>query len=162
MRCDRDRWGAGLTDAGAGLTDAVHHDYCGSPPAVPLQPRASASATEERTQQLMTDAIEIWPGRPYPLGAAYDGGGTNFSLFSEVAEGVELCLFDDDGGEQRIALDEVDGSCWHAYLPSVAPGQRYGYRVHGPWAPEAGQRCNSAKLLIDPYAKAIERWVQGG
>src|ERR1035437_308973 len=110
----------------------------------------------------MTDAIEIWPGRPYPLGAAYDGGGTNFSLFSEVAEGVELCLFDDGGSEQRIALDEVYASCWHAYLPSVAPGQRYGYRVHGPWAPEAGQRCNPAKLLIDPYAKAIEGEVQWG
>jgi isoamylase len=111
----------------------------------------------------MTDAIEIWPGRPYPLGAAYDGGGTNFSLFSEVAERVELCLFDDAGGEERVVLDEVDASCWHAYLPSVAPGQRYGYRVHGPWAPEAGQRCNPAKLLLDPYAKAIEGqvdWVQ--
>src|ERR1700729_2716217 len=104
----------------------------------------------------MTDAIEIWPGRPYPLGAAYDGGGTNFSLFSEVAEGVELCLFDDDGAEQRLVLDEIDASCWHGYLPSVTPGQRYGYRVHGPWAPEAGQRCNPAKLLLDPYAKAIE------
>ena len=78
----------------------------------------------------MTDAIEIWPGRPYPLGAAYDGGGTNFSLFSEVAERVELCLFDDAGGEERVVLDEVDASCWHAYLPSVSPGQRYGYRIH--------------------------------
>jgi isoamylase len=107
----------------------------------------------------MTDAIEIWPGRPYPLGAAYDGGGTNFSLFSEVAEKVELCLFGDGGSEERVVLDEVDASCWHAYLPSVAPGQRYGYRVHGPWAPEAGQRCNPAKLLLDPYAKAIEGQV---
>jgi glycogen operon protein len=109
----------------------------------------------------MTDAIEVWPGRPYPLGATYDGGGTNFSLFSEVAEKVELCLFDDDDGfEQRITLDEVDASCWHAYLPSVAPGQRYGYRVHGPWNPEEGQRCNPAKLLLDPYAKAIEGEVE--
>jgi isoamylase len=108
----------------------------------------------------MTEAIEIWPGDPYPLGATYDGGGTNFSLFSEVAEKVELCLFDDDGGERRVVLDEVDASCWHGYLPSVAPGQRYGYRVHGPWAPEAGQRCNPAKLLLDPYAKAIEGEVQ--
>ena len=66
----------------------------------------------------MTDPIEIWPGRPYPLGAAYDGGGTNFSLFSEVAERVELCLFDDAGGEERVVLDEIDASCWHAYLPS--------------------------------------------
>jgi isoamylase len=108
----------------------------------------------------MTEAIEIWPGKPYPLGASYDGGGTNFSLFSEVAEKVELCLFDDDGAERRIVLDEVDASCWHGYLPSVTPGQRYGYRVHGPWAPEAGQRCNPAKLLLDPYAKAIEGQVQ--
>jgi glycogen operon protein len=73
--------------------------------------------------------IENWPGRPYPLGSAYDGGGTNFSLFSEVADDVELCLFDDDGGEERVRLDEVDAFCWHAYLPTVAPGQRYGYRV---------------------------------
>src|SRR5487761_1667865 len=107
----------------------------------------------------MTDAIEVWPGRPYPLGATYDGGGTNFSLFSEVAEKVELCLFDDDGFEQRVVLEEIDASCWHGYLPSVAPGQRYGYRVHGPWAPEEGQRCNPAKLLLDPYAKAIEGQV---
>jgi isoamylase len=108
-------------------------------------------------------SVDNWPGRPYPLGASYDGAGTNFSLFSEMAEQVELCLFDDEGGEQRVGLDEVDAYCWHVYLPSVAPGQRYGYRVHGPWAPEHGQRCNPAKLLLDPYAKAIEgqvRWDQ--
>jgi glycogen operon protein len=111
----------------------------------------------------MSDAVETWPGRPYPLGAAYDGGGTNFSLFSEVADAVELCLFSDDGAEQRVPLEEVDGFCWHAYLPSVSPGQRYGYRVHGPWNPAAGQRCNPAKLLLDPYAKAVEgevHWSQ--
>jgi glycogen debranching enzyme GlgX len=110
-----------------------------------------------------TGAIENWPGHPYPLGAAYDGGGTNFSLFSEMAEGVELCLFDEDGTEERLPLEEIDAFVWHAYLPTVSPGQRYGYRVHGPWAPEHGQRCNPAKLLIDPYAKAIEggvRWDQ--
>src|SRR5271170_4651457 len=101
-------------------------------------------------------AIENWPGRPYPLGAGYDGGGTNFSLFSEMAEEVELCLFDDDGGEERLRLEEIDAFVWHAYLPTVGPGQRYGYRVYGPWAPEHGQRCNPAKLLLDPYAKAIE------
>ncbi len=106
-----------------------------------------------------TGEIENWPGRPYPLGAAYDGGGTNFSLFSEVADGVELCLFDDRGGEERLRLEEVDAFCWHAYLPAVTPGQRYGYRVHGPWAPERGQRCNPAKLLLDPYAKAVEGQV---
>jgi isoamylase len=104
----------------------------------------------------MTDSMETWPGRPYPLGAVYDGAGTNFSLFSEVAEAVELCLFDDDGTERRVRLEEVDGFCWHTYLPSVSPGQRYGYRVHGPWEPERGQRCNPAKLLLDPYAKAVE------
>jgi isoamylase len=105
-------------------------------------------------------AIENWPGRPYPLGAAYDGGGTNFSLFSEVADRVDLCLFDENGGEERLRLEEIDAFVWHAYLPAVVPGQRYGYRVHGPWAPEHGQRCNPAKLLIDPYAKAVEGQVQ--
>jgi isoamylase len=104
-------------------------------------------------------AIENWPGRPYPLGAAYDGGGTNFSLFSEVAGRVDLCLFDENGGEERLRLEEIDAFVWHAYLPAVVPGQRYGYRVHGPWAPEHGQRCNPAKLLIDPYAKAVEGQV---
>ena len=108
--------------------------------------------------------IEAWPGRPAPLGARYDGAGTNFSLFSEVAEGVELCLFDEDGPEtRRVALEEVDAFCWHVYLPTVSPGQRYGYRVHGEWAPERGLRCNPAKLLLDPYATAIEGdvdWAQ--
>jgi isoamylase len=102
-----------------------------------------------------------WPGVAYPLGAAYDGAGTNFTLFSEVAERVELCLFDADSregagaSETRIRLPEVDGFVWHGYLPGVGPGQHYGYRVHGPHDPAAGQRCNPAKLLIDPYAKAV-------
>ena len=104
--------------------------------------------------------IENWPGRPYPLGAAYDGAGTNFSLFSEVADYVELCLLREDGGEERLRLEEIDAFVWHAYLPTVGPGQRYGYRVHGPYAPEHGQRCNPAKLLLDPYAKAIEGQVE--
>ncbi|MFP3901472.1 MAG: glycogen debranching protein GlgX [Acidimicrobiia bacterium] len=104
------------------------------------------------------NGIEAWPGRPYPLGATYDGAGTNFSLFSEAAEAVELCLFDDDGTERRVELREVDAFCWHAYLPRVGVGQRYGYRVHGPYAPAEGHRCNPSKLLLDPYAKA----VQGG
>jgi isoamylase len=97
-----------------------------------------------------------WPGRSYPLGATFDGVGTNFSLFSQVADGVELCLFDDEGSETRIGLEEVDAFVWHAYLPGVGLGQRYGYRVHGPWDPARGLRCNPAKLLLDPYAKAIE------
>ncbi|NAZ85267.1 glycogen debranching protein GlgX [Kineococcus indalonis] len=105
--------------------------------------------------------MQIWPGRPYPLGATYDGAGTNFALFSEVAERVELCLIDDSGKEQRVDLPEVDGFVWHAYLPSVLPGQRYGYRVHGPFHPESGARCQPEKLLLDPYAKAIEGQVDG-
>ncbi len=106
--------------------------------------------------------MRMWPGRPAPLGATYDGAGTNFSVFSEVAEGIDLCLFDDDGVETRIPLPECTGFCWHGYLPNVAPGQRYGFRVNGRWEPDKGMRCNSAKLLLDPYAKAIEGEVRWG
>jgi isoamylase len=95
--------------------------------------------------------IQAWPGKPYPLGATYDGAGTNFSIFSEVAERVELCLFDEDGAERRLDIDEVDALCWHAYLPSVGPGLRYGHRVYGPWDTGRGLRCNPAKLLL-PHA----------
>src|SRR6195952_5543774 len=98
----------------------------------------------------------VWPGTAYPLGATYDGAGTNFSLFSEVAEKVELCLIGKDGSEDRLNLDEVDGYVWHAYLPTVTPGQRYGFRVYGPWDPEAGHRCDSSKLLLDPYGKSFD------
>ncbi len=101
-------------------------------------------------------APTVWPGRSDDLGAAYDGAGTNFSVFSEVAERVELCLFDEHGRETRVDLPEVTNYCWHGYVPGVRPGQRYGYRVHGPWDPAAGQRCNPAKLLLDPYARAID------
>jgi isoamylase len=101
--------------------------------------------------------MQIWPGAPYPLGATWDGWGTNFALFSEVAERVELCLFGADGEtEERVALTEVDGFVWHGYLPTVGPGQRYGYRIHGQWDPRAGHRCAPSKLLLDPYGKAIE------
>ncbi|TMF70420.1 MAG: glycogen debranching protein GlgX [Chloroflexi bacterium] len=103
---------------------------------------------------------EIWPGRAYPLGATFDGNGTNFALFSEVAEKVELCLFDEQGAEHRLALEEVDAFSWHAYMPHIGAGQRYGYRVHGPNAPEHGVRCNPSKLLLDPYARAIEGQVR--
>ncbi|HZO37045.1 MAG TPA: glycogen debranching protein GlgX, partial [Solirubrobacteraceae bacterium] len=99
---------------------------------------------------------EIWPGDPFPLGATADAGGTNFSLFSENADGVMLCLYDGDDNEERIELVEVTAHVWHCYLPGVGPGQRYGYRVHGRYAPDEGHRFNPAKLLIDPYAKAIE------
>jgi glycogen operon protein len=105
--------------------------------------------------------LHIWPGSAYPLGASFDGGGTNFAIFSEVAERIELCLFDDDGPgmkttETRVDLPERNGLVWHGYLPRIGPGQRYGYRVHGPYEPEAGLRCNPAKLLLDPYAKAVD------
>ncbi len=107
-------------------------------------------------------ATAVWPGESYPLGATYDGAGTNFGLFSEVADRVELCLFDDAGAETRIDLHEVDGFVWHGYLPGISPGQRYGYRVHGPYNPAEGKRCNPHKLLIDPYAKAVEGHVTWG
>ncbi|MGZ4729780.1 MAG: glycogen debranching enzyme, partial [Acidimicrobiales bacterium] len=104
--------------------------------------------------------MNIWPGQPFPLGATYDGNGANFSLFSEVGEQVELCLFDDDGVESRLVLPEVTAFIHHGYVPGVQPGQRYGFRVDGPWQPEQGQRSNPAKLLIDPYAKAVEGAVE--
>jgi len=107
----------------------------------------------------VTNDIEVWPGRPYPLGATYDGTGTNFSLFSEAADAVELCLFDADGGETRVPMTEVDGFCWHGYLPRIGIGERYGFRVHGPWDPAEGERCNPNKLLLDPYAKAVDGGV---
>ncbi len=105
-------------------------------------------------------ALTVWPGRPFPLGATWDGQGTNFSLFSENAERVELCLFDEHGHESRQPLTERTAFNWHGYLPGVRPGQRYGYRVHGPFDPRSGHRFNPAKLLIDPYAKAIDGAVE--
>src|SRR5690349_21346277 len=108
----------------------------------------------------MTEAGKIsrvLPGRRAPLGATWDGEGTNFALFTESGTKVELCLFDDDGaGERHVPLREVSARVWHGYLPSVGPGQRYGFRVDGPWEPDQGHRFNPAKLLIDPYARALE------
>src|ERR1700712_1790450 len=108
--------------------------------------------------------MRVWPGQPYPLGASWDGQGVNFAIFSENATGVELCLFahENDATEShKIPLREYTDQVWHCYLPDVRPGQFYGYRVHGPYEPENGNRFNPAKLLIDPYAKAITgaiRW----
>jgi glycogen operon protein len=112
--------------------------------------------------------MQVWPGQRYPSGATYDGVGTNFAVFSEVAEKVELCLFESrpgvgaragvgpHGAEYRIELPEVDAFMWHAYVPGIEPGQRYGFRVYGPYDPARGIRCNPNKLLLDPYAKAVD------
>ncbi|MFU8815504.1 MAG: glycogen debranching protein GlgX, partial [Pseudomonadales bacterium] len=100
--------------------------------------------------------VAVWQGRSYPLGATWDGEGVNFALFSENAESVELCLFDDSGrDEQRVRLNQPTDQVWHCYLPEARPGQRYGYRVHGPYDPANGHRFNHHKLLLDPYAKMI-------
>ncbi len=104
----------------------------------------------------------VWPGKPYPLGAQYDGFGTNFAVFSSVATLVELCLFDDGGTETRVPLHCGTGQVWHAFLPEIGPGTAYGYRVHGPWDPGQGLRCNPHKLLVDPYARAISEGLQWG
>src|SRR5919206_1355477 len=98
--------------------------------------------------------MQIWPGSPYPLGATWDGAGVNFALFSENATAVELCLFDEHR-ETRVAVTEQTEHVWHCYLPEARPGLRYGYRVHGPHAPEQGHRFNAHKVLIDPYARLV-------
>ena len=104
----------------------------------------------------------VWPGKPYPLGATWDGEGVNFALFSEHAEKVELCLFDEAGRReiQRVALTEQTDQVWHCYLPEARPGLRYGYRVHGPYDPAKGLRFNRNKLLLDPYAKQIQNGIK--
>lgn len=98
----------------------------------------------------------IEAGSPAPLGATADHEGVNFALFSSVADAVELCLFDADGGERKLLLPACSGGIWHGYVPGCRPGQRYGYRVHGPYAPQDGLRCNPAKLLVDPYARQLD------
>ena len=108
-------------------------------------------------QQASQAPRTIWPGGPYPLGATYDGIGVNFSVFSRIAERVELCLFTENGEETRIDLPEVTAWCWHGYVPGVQPGQRYGFRVHGPWEPHLGHRCNPSKLLL-----RLRSWVTIG
>lgn len=104
--------------------------------------------------------MELWPGKPYPLGATWDGQGVNFAVFSANATGVELCLFSDNQQEQRIKLEERTNLIWHAYLPGIKPGQLYGFRFHGPYEPARGHRFNPNKLLLDPYAKAIAGTVE--
>ena len=99
-------------------------------------------------------------GRHEPMGAHARDGGVNFAVFSEHAEAIELCLFDGEGNETHVELPEMAGYCHHGYLLGIRPGQRYGYRVHGPWEPEKGLRCNASKLLLDPYAKAVDGSVQ--
>ena len=104
--------------------------------------------------------MRVWPGRPYPLGATWDGAGVNFALFSENATKVELCLFDSVGDKTptyTVMMPEQTDLVWHAYLPDALPGQIYGYRVHGPFEPENGHRFNPNKLVLDPYAKLIGR-----
>ena len=108
---------------------------------------------------------KILPGDPYPLGATWDGEGVNFAIFSEHAEKVELCLFESPSGKEeseRMTLPEVRDFVWHGYLPGLAPGQLYGYRVRGPFEPQKGHRFNPHKILLDPYAKAIGRRLRWG
>jgi isoamylase len=120
----------------------------------PTAPSDGATASDaDLTQPTLPT---VWPGHAYPLGATYDGAGTNFSLFSEIAEKVDLCLIDARGNESCVPLDEVDGYVWHSYLPNITPGQRYGFRVHGPFDPAAGHRCDASKLLLDPYGKSFD------
>ncbi|HJG43533.1 glycogen debranching protein GlgX [Corynebacterium phoceense] len=109
----------------------------------------------------MTETFTVRPGQPYPLGSTFDGTGTNFAIFSEAATKVELCLVDPRGKETRVELKEVHAHVWHAYLPEVGPGQAYGYRVHGEYAPERGLRCDPSKLLVDPYARAFQGEFDG-
>jgi glycogen operon protein len=104
--------------------------------------------------------MDAWPGHPFPLGPTWDGAGTNFAIFSENAERIELCLFDSDDNETRVPMEQRTAFNWHCYLREIGPGQRYGYRVHGPYDPATGARFNPHKLLIDPYAKAIEGAVE--
>src|SRR5437764_6039271 len=104
--------------------------------------------------------MRVWPCRPYPLGATWEGAGVNFAIFSENATKIELCLFESNGDtheKQRIVLAECTDLVWHGYLPDVEPGQLYGYRVHGPYEPAKGLRFNHNKVVLDPYGKAVGR-----
>ena len=139
--------------------DAAQDDAAHDPDAV----EETAAAVSNRTgSHAAAEPRQSWPGTPYPLGATYDGSGTNFAVYSGGAELVELCLFDDEGNEERVRLFEQDAYVWHCYLPHVQPGQRYGYRIHGPYDPADGKRYNPSKLVLDPYAKAITGNIEWG
>ncbi len=130
-------------------------------PHPPIRHRVLSASRAGLASLAMAPPAKIAPGRPYPLGATYDGIGTNFSLFSGLAERVEVCLYDDRGRETRYTLPDETAQIHHGYLIGVGPGQRYGFRVHGPWRPSEGLRCNADKLLLDPYGKAVHgevRW----
>ncbi len=120
------------------------------------------STSIEQDDPQAEPARVVLPGDPFPLGAVPTEAGTNFSLFSEHAERVDLCLFDEDGNEERIEVCDTTFFNWHCFVPGITAGQRYGWRVHGPYEPERGLRFNPAKLLLDPYAKAIDGTVGWG
>ena len=105
--------------------------------------------------------MRAWPGDPAPLGATFDGVGTNIAVFSNIADAVSLCVFDDDGNEECVELPERSGAVFHGYFPDLEAGAQYGLRVHGPYDPGAGHRCDPSKLLIDPYARAPNYWPTG-
>ncbi|HSY14921.1 MAG TPA: glycogen debranching protein GlgX [Jatrophihabitantaceae bacterium] len=119
-----------------------------------MLPQPTAAALAARLE--LAGLVQAWPGNPFPLGASWDGEGTNFALWSSTATGVSICLFDPDGQESRIPLGDTTYQVWHGYLPDIGPGQRYGFRVDGPYDPARGLFHNPAKLLVDPYARAIE------
>lgn len=122
---------------------------------------ATNNAPGGRAAGQAAEHISVWPGEAYPLGSTYDGAGTNFALFSDVATKVELCLLDEHNNEVRVPITETDAHVWHCYLPGIQPGQRYGYRVYGPYDPDNGLRCDPNKLLVDPYAKAFDGEFDG-
>src|SRR5215207_713277 len=146
------------------VTSLISRRFCRKPGRTRCVCMRRVGQTVRMTKVVEPMQSRVWVGKPHPLGATYDGSGTNFALFSSIADGVELCLFGDsthDGRKDEVRIDvtEVDGHIWHVYVPDVRPGQHYGWRVHGPWAPSKGLWCNASKLLIDPYAKGIDGLV---
>ena len=111
------------------------------------------------TAMMERTTVSALPGNPFPMGATPRDGGTNFAVASSIAEAITLCLFDKKGNETQIALPDYDAGVWHGFVPGVGPGQAYGYRVSGPYDRDQGLRCNPAKLLLDPYARATDGWV---